>query len=812
MFFRKWKGLGGKQVYSAMAALVLLSFLAGCSSDSSYEPVTTVETSRDDKGVWFITGTEDATLYNIFEAQGYAVAADRLWQAETFRRRAQGRLAEVLGTDFLQSDVYMRITGYSQAELDAGFAALNENTRTIIEAYVAGFNRRIAEVRADSALLPFEFRALGFSPEDWKVTDVLAWTATMLRNFDPEGGPSRGTAQIDNAALAGQLMAVFGTVQGMAMFNDLRWVNDSEALTYIHGSEVLTAKSGTGERKTAGEKFTADLKQVSAQLAEMDSMIAQSLKKINADVRMGSYAWVVAGNRTESGNPILYSGPQMGFSTPSIILEGSIQAGGLNISGMAIAGLPGIVIGRTPHHAWSMQVGHAHSTDYYIENAADVTLDRMETIKVAGSADVTVPVFRTVHGPVINPMPYNPQTYTASADNPIITWKYANRGYEFETIGAYLDIARAETMNEFGSAIDRIGVSQHFCYADKDGNIAYWMSGRDPIRPAGEYRFPQGFLPGVPIAEWDGANVGARSSDRNTSKGYYTGWNNKTSAEYVSSYNNLFYSFGPFHRGHVLEEYFASHEKLNFEELRDLALNIGTTDSFGEGGNPWAFVSAAFSAAVQANFTEERQAVLAVMNNWDGHFVDGGSSQWAAGTDRADAWMLSDAWIQEVLRLTFADELGQETYEKQPAVVLFNTLLHGLDVDSSSIVNRYNWFQNVADENAPQTASAIIVTALDNALAELGTQPWGTGKRGETVYRHDMIGKVHVMPFSSRSTYAHCVEMGPKGPVRIESMFPLGESGFIGMNADGTPAFDPHFFSMTPVFDTFVYRDFPLFD
>ncbi len=202
---------------------------------------------------------------------------------------------------------------------------------------------------------------------------------------------------------------------------------------------------------------------------------------------------------------------------------------------MAVPGIPGIIIGRTPHHVWSMQVGHAHGSDYYIENQSDVTLDRMETVKVAGSADVTVPVFKTVHGPVINPMPYNPATYTPSAQNPIIAWKYANRGYEFETIGAYLDMARAENMDAFGKAVDAVALSLHFCYADRDGNIAYWMSGRDPVRPAGEYRFPQGFLPGVAVAEWDSANVRSRSSDRNTSKGYYTGWNNKSSADYAGA-------------------------------------------------------------------------------------------------------------------------------------------------------------------------------------------------------------------------------------------------------------------------------------
>ncbi|MEZ4528089.1 MAG: penicillin acylase family protein [Desulfobacterales bacterium] len=251
MFFRKWKMLEGKQVYAAMAALILLSFLSACSSDSSYEPVTTVETSRDEKGVWFITGTEDATLYNIFEAQGYAVAADRLWQAETFRRTATGRLAEILGQDSLQSDIFIRITGYSQAELQDGFASLNEDARTIINGYVAGFNRRIAEVRNDASLLPFEFRALGFSPEDWTVSDVLAWTATMLRNNDPEGHPNDKRDQIDNAALAAELMAKFGQEMGMSMFNDLRWVNDPQAQTYIPKTEMLT--TGTEKAGTKGE-------------------------------------------------------------------------------------------------------------------------------------------------------------------------------------------------------------------------------------------------------------------------------------------------------------------------------------------------------------------------------------------------------------------------------------------------------------------------------------------------------------------------------------------------------------------------------
>ena len=169
-----------------------------------------------------------------------------------------------------------------------------------------------------------------------------------------------------------------------------------------------------------------------------------------------------------------------------------------------------------------------------------------------------------------------------------------------------------------------------------------------------------------------------------------------------------------------------------------------------------------------------------------------------------------DAWVREVLRLTFADELGA-LYDGQDQKLLFNVFLHGLAGSGSGIVNTYNWFQNLADAGAAQTADGIIVAALDAVLTDLGPSPWGAAARGEITYTHDMLGKVHSAPFFQRSTYAHCVEFGPDGPVRIESMFPLGESGTILMDdATGAPLFDPNFFSMTPVYDFFDHRDFPL--
>ena len=804
-------------IFIGTGLLTVPTALAGNWALGIKNKLNPIVTTRDDKGVWFIKGDDSAPIFDVFEAMGYAVATDRLWQAEKYRRMGRGRLAEVFGPDQLASDIQVRTTGYSDQEYTDGFNALDQESKDALLGYCAGFNRRINEVKKDRTQLPFEFQAVGaslgidFVPEDWTPTDILAWATNMLRFFDGEA-TERG--QIDNMALYQKLMALFPTTYNH-MFADMRWTQDPDAVTYIQGDpRSAMAKASTPAFKIhpklkkllAGNTY--DFEKIYNRIKKNDEQIIANLKKINAFVKMGSYAWVVDGDKTATGNPIIYSGPQMDhafrFSVPSIVTEGSIKAGGLNISGMTIPGMPAIVIGRTPHHAWSMQVGHAHTLDYFLDDPSMVFLHRTEVIKVAGQPDHILPVYRTVHGPVIN-------------SDPVITWKYAHWGKEFGIVGTYLDLARAQSMDDFGTAIRKVTLSQHYCYADRDGNIAYWMSGFDPVRdPDVNTRFPQ--VAGT-CAEWpDPLELKPLATDRNSQRGFYSGWNSKASVDYANPPNTSSYYFGPFHRAHVLEDYLASNNNLTFENIRDLALYIASTDSvrnrflssecdtYGDGGNPWKFVKTDFMAAIQADPTADRNAAVDILNAWDGHFVEGGPSMWATGTDRSDGWVLMNEWISEVLYLTFNDELAMD----ESRIVLFNMLLHGLPGFGASLTNRYDWFSNLQDPGAPQTAYEIIVQALDNALATLGERPWGVGKRGQMTYTHEIVGPLHSLPTSSRSTYAHCVEMGPDGPVRIESMLPLGESGNILMDAQMQPVFDPNFFSMAPVYDTFLHRPFPV--
>ena len=804
----------------AVLITVVLTLTTSCC------PPTIDESSRDDKGVWFIEGPETEDLYSVFERMGYAVATDRLWQAEVFRRFARGRLSEIFGsnffdTDFLAADISLRTRNYSEQELQEGFDALDIESKDIITGYVAGFNRHIAEVRENNKLLPIEFVAIGalkgfkFIPEDRTPLDILAWLAAFQRDFDPE---ATKPDQIDNAALYNNLMEKFpNNYQGM--FDDLRFINDPEALTFIENGETPSStlmKITENRLWKKGTRDVPDLRQVSKDMNKTYNSVLESRKKINGYVKLGSQAWVVAGDKTASGNPIIYSGPQMAFQfdAPPTMQEGSIGAGGLNVSGMSIPGIPLILLGRTPHHAWSFQVGHGHSVDYYLEDPSDVFLHRTETIKVAGEDDFELKVYRTSHGPVVFPEMYDPSTYIPDPDNPIIAWKYSHWGYEFNAIRGIINMIRANNMDEFEEGLERVAVSMHVCYADRDGNIAYWMTGRDPARPDGEWRFPQGFVDS-PL-EWDAELLKPRSTDRNTTRGFYGGWNNKTNSSYPSGFNNFREIYGKFHRGHVIHDYLINNDNLTFEDMKSLALNIATTDSFGYGGNPWKFVKDYFSAAVLAKSSETRENALFIMEEWDGHFVAGGVSELVSGKHRADAWVLMDAWIREVIRLTFEDELetipviwdleekeGDETFSRYITTLLFNVFLNGIVEESSGIVNNYNWFQNQSDQAAPQNADDIIVKALDNVLENLGNRPWGRNKRGVIEHKHLLLGTVHTTPFASRSNYAQFVEYDATGPVRIDSVFHMGESGNI---------FSPHFRSMNKLFDSFEYRPFPLFD
>src|SRR5438445_1553550 len=301
---------------------------------------------RDEFGVPHIFALTNSGL---FEAYGFTVAEDRLWQLELNRRAARGRLAEILGPSFADADRVVRVTGYTDAELNAQFVRLTAEEREIFTAYRDGINRYLAEVVARDPLtkLPFEFHVLGISPEPWTVRDSVAFGAFMARQFGEIGG-----RELKNQALLRTLIEKHGVDDGYAIFNDVRWVNDPDAPV------TVPSTGATGRR----QKFRPGKAVNSAQVHRLSNRWSSDVEaeararweSIGIPTKLGSYAWVVSAAKSAEGFALLYGGPQMGFSAPEVLHEVQLKGGhGFSAAGMAFAGLPAVLIGRNEHVAWT---------------------------------------------------------------------------------------------------------------------------------------------------------------------------------------------------------------------------------------------------------------------------------------------------------------------------------------------------------------------------------------------------------------------------------------------------------------------------
>lgn len=707
---------------------------------------------------------------------------------------------------------------------------MEKDAQDVVQGYVDGVNERLVEINADASLLPFEFVVLGLTPEPWTANQILAFIAYLLRLNDPEALKS---TQLDNAAMFTRLSRIYGEETAWEMFNDLRWTWDPAANTAIDygvrqrgksgsntkksskhatrkssasnikksskratskssGSNTkksfkrATSKSSSSNTKKSSKRATSksaskhkstrrtemidirsEIENLASEMKETRERVFDKLERVNALVKLGSYGFVLSGDYTESRNPILYAASQLEFDAPSYVAEGSIRAGGLHASGEIIPGIPMIVdTVRTPYNAWSFEVGNAHTTDFYFEDASTVALHRVETIVVMGQDDAELPVYRG-RGPVV-----------IEFGDTFITWKYSHWNYELQTIGTFLKMLRATSIDEFEVGVNGLSTCVHILYADRDGNIAYWMAGRDPVRSPGEWRLPQGFLNDA--IEWDAAVIKPNPTDRNTRRGWYGEWNNKADVNYLTGFNAAGDIQGPFHPVHVIYDYLdkvgKAKGRLTFNQTRDLALNVAG----GDGGSKWFFVKEYFSRAVnRIGRTGPRADALKLLNAWDGHYVAGGEAFWVDGTEIAEAWVLQNFWIIRVLIMVFFDELelavpdGEGNFECDECfAVMFNALLHGLEYPGS-LTNSYDWFKNLDDALAPQDADTIIVEALDQVLSDWDTYSFS---RGYITYSHNLLGEVWRTPALNRGTYDQIVEMGPNGPVRIERYVTMSRS------------------------------------
>ncbi len=482
-------------------------------------------------GVPSITGASD---FDAWWGVGYAVAQDRLFQLELFRRAGSGRLAEIVGEDFLDEDLIARRDYYTDAELDEMIARIPQSLRTRAEAYRDGINAWIDVVRGDPTKLPGEFAALGVELPTWTLRDTARIGILLARTV-----PSGDGAELPNArALAELGPRAFDRLLPLRTKGRVPTVPKSSGRFSSQPGRTLKQERAAFQRT---RRFLADLALPTP---------ASGATATQSEARGGSYMWAIGRKRPKGrrlarpGNAYLFNGPQLGFSIPELFVEFELHSPVQDMRGVSAAGVPVLGIGHNGRVAWGLTSGLSDEDDLYAERLTgpesymfegqerrmdcrderfdfrspptDLPGDLAEILsgsrQVSGSR--TEHICRTVHGPV-----------QQRAGGVAYARRYAIWNRELETLVGLSTLNDADTIRDVDRAMLQVTWNENVVAADDQGNVGYWHPGLHPLRPkAWDERLP---YPGTGEAEWRGL-LSRRKTPHvvNPRQGYVMQWNN----------------------------------------------------------------------------------------------------------------------------------------------------------------------------------------------------------------------------------------------------------------------------------------------
>jgi penicillin G amidase len=416
---------------------------------------------------WGVAHIYAKNQQDLFFAQGFVVAQDRLFQMEMWKRAGQGRLAEVLGQSAVQRDINARLLRY-RGDMKAEYESYSPDTDAIVRAFTDGINAEIRSLTAKGGPgLPIEFQLAGFLPEPWKPEDCV----NRMAAFSMTGN---AFSELRDA----QLVAKFGVQKA---------------------SSVLSLDPKVKLDPAPGVDFGGLNPSLLKNLVGSDVRI-----EFPSDSSEGSNNWTISGKLTSTGKPMLANDPHRVVGLPSLRYIVHLVAPGWDVIGAGEPGLPGVALGHNRHIAWGFTIFGLDQQDLYLEDLnpqdplqyktpkgwARMRLEH-ETIVVKGKPPVEVELKFTRHGPVL--------------------WEDGKRALALRWVGAEpgtagylgsLAVDRATNWNQFEEAMKRWKVpSENIVYSDVDGNIGEYSTGLAPLRKTWTGLLP---VPGAADYEWSG--------------------------------------------------------------------------------------------------------------------------------------------------------------------------------------------------------------------------------------------------------------------------------------------------------------------
>ncbi len=614
-----------------------------------------VEVIRDDRGIPQLYADNDDDL---MRAQGYVHAQERFFEMDFRRHVTAGRLSEIFGEDTLETDKFIRTMGWRRVA-EQEWALLAPATREALTAYAEGVNAYLAE-RSPSQLAA-EYSVLGLSgldytPEEWDPIDSLAWLKAMA--WDLRGNME---AEVDRV-----LLSLDHTPDEIAALWPTYPFADHP--TIVSGGGVVDGvfeqnATGNGTRNPRRPAFPPGVVDALERVQDTLEAMPELLGKGRG---IGSNSWVVDGDHSATGMPLLANDPHLGISQPGIWMQMGLHCREmsadctLDSSGFTFSGVPGVIIGHNADIAWGFTnlgpdvtdlfLEQTEGDDRYVRDGETEAMEvRTETIGVRGADDVELRVRETTHGPLISDVSSEFATVGANAptDEPgdrgdgyavALAWTALDPA---PTADAILELNRASDWDEFRAAAADFSVpAQNLVYADREGHIGYQSPGRIPIRRAGN----DGTMPvegWVSANDWTGDYIpfDGLPSVLDPEEGFIVTANQAVIDEDYPYLLTEDWDYG--YRSTRIREALVEEGELSVSEMSDLQLD--TTNPMAE-----ALVPYLLDIDVPRGYYRNAQDLL---RDWD----------FTSPADSASAAYFNVIW-RNLLELTFHDDLGERTW------------------------------------------------------------------------------------------------------------------------------------------------------
>ncbi|MFQ6083968.1 MAG: penicillin acylase family protein [Candidatus Aminicenantia bacterium] len=672
-----------------------------------------VEIIRDKWGVPHIYAQNEKDL---FFACGYVHAQDRLWQMELMRRAGSGRLSEIFGEVTVETDKLLRVLGLKKAA-EKDLAKLSPKMKKLLTAYKDGVNAYINSKKP----LPPEFLILRYKPDPWEIIDSLLIKEIMAYDL---------CVNFNSEILRAELI------------DKLREEKTNEIMpSYPEEGAVIVPYLGKKREKSWESKdVTLEF------IPTMSVRQAPALQRFFVKSGKGSNSWVVDGTITRTGKPLLANDPHLGIRLPSIWYEIHLIGGNFNVVGVSLTGIPFVIIGHNEHIAWGLTNSYADVQDLYIEKLNSKQDKYLyngewkklrifeEEIFIKGKKEPEkIKIKWTRRGPIITPI-------VVKSSNPIhgefaesisLKWVIYEGGQVAETF--YL-INKAKNWDEFKAGVSLFDApSQNFIYADRKGNIGYFLSGKIPLRKNHKGLIP---VPGeTDKYEWIGyLEEDEKPFSFNPPEHFIVTANNKIVSDDYPYYISKDY-LAPF-RANRIRELLLKKEKHSIDSFKEIQLDVFSNQA------------QIFLPLIREleDLSGEAKKAQDILKNWDGEMTEGKEPA------------LFQVFLQFFNENTFRDELGDSLEKfKIRTDERWAGLLRIIDNSQSQ------WFENINNEKvmsvnkSGENKKKIIEKSLNDAylwLSEKYGAPenWNWTEMHAIYFQH-ALGQVAILKFFNRGPY-----------------------------------------------------------